>query len=638
MIPDAEGTTAADAIADVRSALHSLVGPSGLSILPSPSASRSPSPSSRNSKEASLHPLSRVPLAASRRKLSTALEALKGAASARESWLHPEKADRLLHVKRDTIVKSRAIRASKAALADCRRLAATRDPFATPVALAIHRLRAVAVAANAITTEEISESPLPLTHGNPPTTRKDRVLTVCGTKFLADFHFYDLAAETTGVKVRFRHLTANDSEVGDDDIDANFAQLIQRQDFDTLKNAFEKLIAQEKLSADVSQHISLIDALRCFEDDLIAAHQAEQAAASQPGKMLPGDDTSRLGHGIIKRSALGLNIVFMKGHSALLGVEDAIPPREISVSRSHPTLRPDTGTFEFAEAKMFSVGAQYVLTFKKPILVCLSVAQNLERIAGVPSHVAAASATLNLLKSSTGDRDAFGQRSDSRSEEDAGKTVCWPSLQKLLAPVVFGGQEGSDGEGNANVGKEGTTVTPAKEVVKKRVHWSQHSTEFIAAAALPDNYYVEFSHSGSDTIPGLAVHRVPLCHPKNVLPIFGLIRQQLVFNELFQSCFGSPVYTNPTLKPLQPQPVEVVLSDAPSFLQFSLYDNPMDDILSMAVNVELGGDISVTLTVSSDHPHVCSNAKATAILRVSRSIPLTILTIVKLGTPGASRA
>lgn len=636
MMPDATGTTAADAIADVRSALHSLVGPSGLSILPSPSASRSPSPSSRNHKEASLHPLSRVPLAAARRQLSTALDALKGAASARESWVHPEKAERLLHVKRDTVVKTRAIRASKAALVECRRLAATGDPFATPVALAIHRLRAVAVAANAITTEESSETPILPTNGQPATTRKDRVLTVCGTKFLADFHFFDLAAETTNVKVKFRHLTANDSEIGDDDIDASFAQLIQRQDFDTLKKAFEKLIAQEKLSADVSQHISLIDALRCFEDDLIAAHQAE-AAASQLDKKLPGEDTSRLGHGIIKRSALGLNIVFMKGHSALLGVEDAIPPREISVSRSHPTLRQDTGPFEFAEAKMFSVGAQYVLTFQKPILVCLSVAQNLERVAGAPNHVAAESAMSNALKSSTGDRDVFGQRSDSRSEDDTGKKVCWPSLQKLLAPVVFGGQDGSDGEGNGNVGKEGTTVTPAKEVVKKRVHWSQHSTEFIAAAALTDNYYVEFSHSGSDTIPGLAVHRVPLCHPKNVLPIFGLIRQQLVFNELFQSCFGSPVYTNPTLKPFQPQPVEVVLSDAPSFLQFSMYDNSMDDILSMAVTVEVGGDISVTLTASSDQPHVCSDAKATAILRVSRSIPLTILTIVKLGTSGASR-
>lgn len=619
-------TTALDAITHVRTTLTTLASPSGLSLLPHPHPI--PSATDPTLHQASLHPLSRIPLSSARRQLSTALYALKAAAVARESW-EPANADRLLHVKRDTILKTTAIRSSKAALAQCRRLAATQDPFATPLQLAIHTLKAVAIASHAITTEEVPD-PVPATASSDNRLAK-RVLTVCGTKFLADFHFFDSPAHHFSVKVKFRHLTADDAEVPDDDIEASFAQLITDQDFDTLKRAFQKLIEQEKLSAHVSQHFSLIDALRCFEDDLIAAHQAEVDATPSDND-LSHHDRARRGHGIIKRSALGLTIDFIKGHTALLGIEDAIPNREISISRAYPTLRPDTGTFEFAETKMYSLGAQYALIFQEPILVCLSVAQSMERV-GRPQSRADST---NSSKQSNDKADS-SQRGDAREEQGSDGNFSLPSIQKLLAPVVFGGQDRVDPDAADVNEREGSTTAPAKEVVKRRVHWSQNSTEFVAAVALPDNQYIEFSHSGNDTVPGLAVHRVPLCHPRSVLPVFGILRQQIVFNELFQTCFGSPVYANPTLKPFQPQPIEVVLCDAPSFMQFNLYDDSMDDILSMAVTIELGGDVSVTLKSSSEKPHACSDAKATAVLRVSRNIPLTIMTIIKLGASGTGR-
>lgn len=634
---DKKGTTAADAIAQVRTALKELVGPEGLDIVPFPTPAgagdSSPVPPEKELffKEADLHALARVPLSSARRKLTAGLDALRAAAAARESW-EPGKADRLLRVKHDTVLKHRSMRASKASLAECRRLAVTADPFATPVALAIQRLRAVADETGATTTEDTVESEVPQSHGDaaPPTRRMDKLLTICNTKFLADFHFFDVASSEVKVKVKFRHLTAEDSEIGDDDVDESFADLIQKQDFDSLKTAFAKLMAQEELSRAVSKDVSLIDAFRCFGDDLLSAQQAEKKEGLS--------DEVRLcsGHGIIKRSALGLSIEFMKNHTALLGVEDAIPEREISVGRSQLTVREDmlTGAapssvhIDFGQTKLVSVKALYVLEFKNPIIVCLSVAQSLERVGRDDDP---AKATDKSNSDQNLNQMPFSAPSDSRSDENSSKKQHWPSLQTLLAPAVFASLEQAEFEETGKDGKMDTFRTPSKKVVKKREHWSQHSTEFIATTALPDNMFLEFSHSGSDTVPGLAVHRVPLSHPKCVKPIFSLIRQQVLFNELFKSCFAKPIYPDKARTSFLRQPVEVVLCDAPSFMSLNFYDIDIDDILSVGITVELGGEVNVSLKLSSEQHHPCSDAKASAIMRTSRSIPITLMTVVRLG-------
>lgn len=588
---DGPSPTAADAISTIRNTLSHLVSPAGLHLSPP--------------NDAHLHSLSPLCLPTARRTLSTALDILLGSAKARETWDSTASVtDRLRRVKADTVVKRRAIQASKTALAECKRLANTQDPFATPVALAVQRLRAVADATGAITDESVELDG----------SMKKRLLTVCGRKFIADFHFTDVGGNDVNVKVNFRYLTADDAEVGDPQVDVSFADYIKRDDFGTLKAAFEKLIKQEKLDALVNG-VSLTDALRFFEEDLLAAHMAELKGG------LDEDTRMRIGHGVIKRSALGLCLKFMEGQTAILGIEDATPPRKIAVGRAHPSLLPELQTdgipvFEFGDCKMVATNAQYVLTFRKPVHVCLSVAQSLERVV-LESEVETAE-----VGTTGGDRV---EQSMDKGNEGLRQKHYWPSLQKLLAPLVFATPEAGETNGD---------VAAAKEVVKKRDHWSQQSAEYIAAVELPDGHYVQFNHSGSDMIPGIALHRVPLCHPRNVKPIFALVRQQIVFNTLFVSCFAKPIYVEPGLTPIQPQPVEVVLCDAPSFMQFNMFETSLNDILSMAVSIELGGEINVALKTTSDQQHICSDRKATAILRACRSIPLTLLTIVRLAASG----
>lgn len=614
MISDEESSTAGDALQRLQDSLKDLVGPLGLSIIPSSdilNSSVMPFP------ESHLHPLSNICLARTRRKISSALEVLKNSALAPQSW-EEDQPSRILRVKRDVVIRTRAVRESKAALADCRRLAITADPFASRAALAVQRLRAVAEETGATIMEE----------GNT-VDGNDVILTVCGTKFLADFNFFDVSGSVVQVKVKFRYITANVEEVGDAAVDASFAEYLQKEDFDALRKAFTSLIQLDKLDAAVPG-VSLIDALRCFEDDLLDAQSMERKA-----NLLDHERISR-GHGVINRTAQGLKIDFIKGHSAILGLEDAIPSREISIGRSQlisrasHAINPAMPLFELTNTKTATVDAQYVLRFHEPISMCLTVAQNLERMQNREGAKKPARPT--LMKASGYGKGVFTSRGDMRNEDSVAGEHSWPSLQELLAPRLFLGQKtGSD----FHMSQDGQALE--RSIGKENVHWSQDATEYIAAAALPNNQYVQFSHSGSDVVSGLSVHRVPLCHPGDVMPILALVRQQIVFNDLFTSCFGSPIRVASDMISAVRQPVEVVLCDSPSFMQFSLFDDSMDDIVNMAVDIGLSGELSVTLKTSSGRHPSCSDAKVTAILRVCRSIPLTILTLVKMNSASAGR-
>lgn len=607
MITDKDNTTASDALQQLNEALKELVGPSGLAILPQRDQAKEP-------READLHPLSKVPLARTRRKLFAALDALKKATQARESW-EDDKTDRLLKVKQDAFIRSRAVKKSKAALAECRRMAITTDPFAGRATQALQWLRAIAEEMGATLAEE-------KTPGDDG--KQDVQLSIIGSTFLSDFHFIDVMGNVVKVNVKFRYLMANNEEAGDPAVDASFAALCESENFEGLRDAFKALFDLETLAKSIGG-VSLVEALRCFEDDLLAAQEFERkSGAADEARM-------GMGHGIVSRSAQGLSIKFMKGHSAILSVEDAIPSREISIARSQLIMRPDEmdgslPVFEYTETGTAKVDAQYVLRFNEPISVFLSVAQSLQRVGG--GEDMARDMRPSMVKASNSGQEMFNSRGEVRIEDNSTKKPCWPSLQKLLAPQVFRATEGKGGD--TSVKKDGETIR-AREVVKERIHWSLQSSEFIAAASLPDGQYLEFSHSGTDVVSGLSVHRVPLCHPRQVKPIFALVRQQIVFNELFRSCFGFPVPVEDGMAGLLSQPVELVIGDSPSFIHFSFYYDAIDDMLAMAVNITLGGEVSVTLKTTNGRSLACSDAKATAILRVCRSIPLTILTISKMG-------
>lgn len=613
-ISEPRARTATEAIADIRTTLRQLLGSSGFDVLPS--STNSSANQSSNSKEATLHPLSSVCLPQAHRSLKSSVDILRGAINGRESW-DDDSSQRFSRIKLDTIGKARAVKLSTSALLECRRLAFTQDPFATCVMLAIHRLRAVAEQAGAMTTEESNTN---------EDGKTDIELTVCRKKFVADFKFTDVRGQDIQVQVKFRLLNADDMEVNDPDIAASFKQLICDEHFDDLKKAFVNLVDMEKLDEETTG-ASLIDALRCVEDDLLSIQTVESNLGNEEKNRMT------FAHGLISRTALGLEIKFMQGYSALLGIEASTTPRNIALDRSSPTPEntvPD-GTFpnfQFkASTNSTAVPTQYVLKFNQPVIMSLPVAQSLARIGGASISTKPANRKQSGISPTNTYREIRSSRSDLRGDDAADTPQGWPSLQRLLAPLVFDHSNRHDSESAAKPDDRTYNVKPT---VKQLSHWSQESTEFISALALPENHFLEFSHSESEVIPSVIIQRVSFCHPHEVKPILGIVRQQVVFNELFKSCFEQPITVTSSLTPMQSQPIEVVVCDAPAFMQFSLYNQTIEDMLSMGVSINVGGEIMVTLKTSEMRYQGCTDAKATAILRVCRSIPLTIFTIAKM--------
>lgn len=610
--------TASEALAQVETTLHQLTAPTGLAIVPDVADPSKPTVLS-TPRDQDIHKLSTVSLSQTRTTLTIALDVLKNSVLARETWTEAM-AERLVRVKADTAARAQVAKASKSSLAICRQIALTSDPFATRSVRAVHRLHAIADHSGATTFRD---------DGLDDSGRPTCEINVSGSKFIADFSFANLSNESTQVDVNFRFLTDANDERADPAVGHSFASLIRQEKFDDLRKSFEALVAIETLSAAVP-NVSLCDALRAFEDDLFSAQNVERKS------VVNDSDRIRVGHGLIERTALGLRITFMPEYWAILGVEKSVMKRQISMSRSRLILKqgspphstvPPLPMFDFGECEMTTVLAQYVLRLHRPVLVSLSVAKALERIAGSDEALKAALRAASLR--GTPVRELSSGR-DSRIDH-GDKRGYWPSLQKLLAPRMFGLDGNGEGEGEGD--RDGTEVT---NLVKERSHWSQTGTEFIAAAALLGGEYVEFSHSGGDVIGAVALHRILICQPRHVAPVLAILRQQIVFNQLFQSCFASPVRVVEGMRPIVRQPVEVVICDSPSLLQFSFFDGVVDDLLSMIVQVAEGGNIRVSLKMGTGRRHVCSDRKATAALQLSRSIPLTIHTIVQVANRASS--
>lgn len=658
-----------------------------------------------------VHKLSAVSLARTQRSLFKALETLKLSIAARESWTDGI-SERLIRVKADTTMKAQATKIGKRALSACKHLALTDDPFAPRALRAVHRLQALAEQGGAMTF---------LDEATPGTSKCE--LTVSGGKFMVVFSFPDLSPQSTlQVNVSFEFLNADDSNRAEPDIANSFAQLLRNERFDLIDRAFQTLMQVEQLDKMVPS-ASLCDALHAFEDTILDTHALERDASAALN--IPMLDT--YGHGLIRRTALGVRIMYMPNHSVLLGIEPSSINRQICTSRLQILARPSQQqqnqnqpqpqpqpqlssspgshlpSIEFVDGESVSAHVQYVLTLHPAVYVSLDVARLLERVAGGEDAVKAALRAGSMRTAPV--RDISGSREAARITDPGDKRGLWPNLQTLLAPSVFGHQhspqQGGGGGGNTSsasngnpsagqqlntsptktaIGSTGSinthadgsakarpatlgnnnaqpgqppasssssstaTATKRKQsqqqdhqhLVNERTHWSQTSTEVCCATALPNGQYIEFTHSGGDVVAAIALKRVPIRHPRDVHAVLAVLRQQIVFNQLFQSCFTNNPVAKTQRQPVLRQAVEVAFGDTPSFLRLSMFDPVLDDIVSMVVHIDLGGDARVVLRCSSGRRHVCSNVKATAILRLSRSVPLTIHTILQVSASSST--
>jgi Mediator of RNA polymerase II transcription subunit 1 len=486
----------------------------------------------------------------------------------------------------------------------------------------LHRVKAAAEAAGAQAVEGLPEDAcgpggegfahVDVSKLGPP----GPLLTVCASAFLADFQFYE--ADLT---VHFRHLSGS-VELHDKDVDVHFAALVRTEDYASLLLAFANLVALEELDAHVRPSLpSLKSALRAFEDDLLVMHASECAS-------FPGTDNTLVrdsGHGLMRRSAHGLRISFSATARAVISVEHAHPARWITVgsvgpvpavTAQFPTVLPLSFIYTLNPPQVATVAAQYVLLLERPIVASTAFATNLFRLtrtseaifaspqpsAEPETPVQACPAVLGSLTDPT-----------TTTGKSTGGTV--HTMEGLLVPEVFGPEQQRHGQ------------QARCDSAKSKFYESNAlsgGTEIVTRAAVLADKHLRFSFSRVDCSSGVQIHRVPLAHPQDLARVLKLLRQHLVFNALFTSCFGGAASVPQTSKAELDQPVEVVVCDAPGFIHFAVYDPAEDTVLGVAVNIGLNGCIDARIRGPCGTTHNCSNAKASALFAATLSAPLAL--------------
>mmetsp|Transcript_13345 Transcript_13345/g.53281 ORF Transcript_13345/g.53281 Transcript_13345/m.53281 type:complete len:378 (-) Transcript_13345:2515-3648(-) len=327
----------------------------------------------------------------------------------------------------------------------------------------------------------------------------------------------------------------------------------------------------------------LKDSLTGFEEDLLAFQKSEENVGASVVQRIC------LGHGLIRRTAAGLQIKYYataagmvklkkqassegpevplepeETYTADVGVDDATPPKAIAVGSqgvgTAPSIVPNLPLeFTFASESTQTVAAIYVLHLNPPVVCSSSLATSLASLSTPYSNEAGVPWT----------------------EKGTG-------LQMLLSPEAF----------------------------------DQGGVDVLRNCSLKDGSVVAFSHPGNRYL-GATVSRIPVVHPRDLNVAFRLLRQQATFNELFTSCCHQDIDSADLSKEGRTVlSAEVVLSDPPSFLQVDISNsNEETAVLTIGISIAEGGQIHATL--QGKNPW-CSDATATKLLRASRNVPLSI--------------
>lgn len=600
-----------------------------------------------------LHPLACSSTGLARRRIRSAISALRTSLQAREQWdQRPDMRDELLHVLRDMEKKRKSLDTAKTTLEKCLDLARTRDPFASPCATAAACIVSAANRAGALKHEELAV-------GN-----KGPEVSVCGTTFLVDFQ---LRLGERRADVKFREIGVDGAQgPGDRDVDNDFALLVATGEFKQLERAFRAFVQLEALDKALGDSVPLTKGLRAFENDVLIMQQAEVAAGCTPDVRL------RRGHGVAVRCAHGLRIVYAKECSALLSVEDAPEPRRLVVGGSSPS--PISGSlppgFRFATPHSVAAQAHYTLVLDKPIPVTLKVALELERVAASPAKLkrVATISSGDKLGNHSDNEDPFigpfpspsAAQSISNLNMLPGHIDSFPSLQILLSPKVFGQDENASLHApNSSVASDSVRDNPKNRITGQRMSPTgfldrrmdtgnqmaskvpklsdsktpqsgrQASREYLHRVPLTDGQYMKLTHSITSLVPGVSITKVPVGEPGDLHQVFSILRQQIAFNELFNSCFGNSGEIGMDSTALVQELVEIGLSDAPEFFDVSVFDSRLKDVIGFGITIGTDGGFTTNLTGPKGRAHPFPKDKATEILRQTRNVPRTIQAIIQ---------
>ena len=163
---------------------------------------------------------------------------------------------------------------------------------------------------------------------------------------------------------------------------------------------------------------------------------------------------------------------------------------------------------------------------------------------------------------------------------------------------------------------------------------------------MDDKYYFVFSETDCRSV---LLSKIPFTHPSQLLTIFNLLRQQIVFNELLLSCTNDPMrslnlifsfrsminicidsvminkYVVKEEEEFQEEKrVFEVVCNVPTSIEVTFTD--MKNLLLVRIEIEIGLGGIISAVQYPESPHY-SNLYLTSLLQNSLHIPLTLYNI-----------
>jgi len=123
--------------------------------------------------------------------------------------------------------------------------------------------------------------------------------------------------------------------------------------------------------------------------------------------------------------------------------------------------------------------------------------------------------------------------------------------------------------------------------------------------------------------PGLIVEQLPCTDHMKLITVLQILRQQVIFNELFSSCFNS---TFPIVQVTDKGEIISfeVTSEAPSSINITCIHPKTGNLLCLEVIISPEGDLKCIMHTVPDDPILCSNSYLTKIVSACHSIPMLL--------------
>jgi len=159
-------------------------------------------------------------------------------------------------------------------------------------------------------------------------------------------------------------------------------------------------------------------------------------------------------------------------------------------------------------------------------------------------------------------------------------------------------------------------------------HYVHGTVGYPTAVAVPGGRAVKSEE-------GILIQRILFC-PERLPQIVHMLQQQVVFNELFTSCFNANSIQQHIPHDESSRVVEI-MTEAPWMLSLTFLHPKRDLFICLEIKVEEGGQLNPNLHLPSEFEASsssssscggCSNEFIRAILHLTHSVPITIHNIL----------